>query len=283
VPSYSPRAARALALLKRHYNDVDIFVEDRGNHNMWLLVVRRLLPAGTHISSVNMLGGRDAVEQACRLDQADTGRKKLYITDGDFDWLLGIPKRRLKYMYRLRSYSIEGVLISEASLVQLGLESCPAKNEAQVAADLNFTGLEAEATTGFKGLFVAYAVAHRLARRIRTVGYPVGNLFLSAKTGPTICALKVFNRARSVYGQAVRLSNLVAVRTLRSTVIARARALSVQQSVSGKDYLLPFVMKRFKAACGYNGSPEQFKVALARHFDPAMEPYLARRLRNLSR
>ena len=38
VISYSIRAASAMAYLKRPYNDVDIFVEDTGNHSMWLFI-----------------------------------------------------------------------------------------------------------------------------------------------------------------------------------------------------------------------------------------------------
>lgn len=37
---YSPRAARALARLKSPYNDIEIFVEDTVNANMWLELIR---------------------------------------------------------------------------------------------------------------------------------------------------------------------------------------------------------------------------------------------------
>lgn len=125
MPNYSPRAAKALALLKKHYNDVDIFVEDTGNHNMWLLIDRSLLPDGTKLESVNMLGGRDAVTKACELDQISNGRKKIYIIDGDFDFLLG--KKPLKYFYRIKSNNIENLLINEDSLIPMALEHQPKK------------------------------------------------------------------------------------------------------------------------------------------------------------
>jgi thiamine pyrophosphate-dependent acetolactate synthase large subunit-like protein len=64
VVSYSPRAARALSFLKRPFNDVDIFVEDTGNHNMWLALIRRILPNGLRLASVNLLGGRASVVEA---------------------------------------------------------------------------------------------------------------------------------------------------------------------------------------------------------------------------
>lgn len=280
--SYSPRAARALALLKRPYNDVDIFVEDTGNHNMWLLLVRQLLPAGTRIVSVNMLGGRDAVEEACKIDQSATGRRKLYITDGDFDWLLGKAKKRLKYLYRLRAYSVENILISEYSLIQIGLEYCPTKTEAQLAADLDFPGLVAEMEQNFRGLFITYAVAHLVARRVQTVGYGVGRLLQNSPHGPRIAGPKILQRAKAVYRQVLSIASSADTRTARNIISAHATTMALQQVVSGKHYALPFVMMRFKAACGYKGSQEHFKVALARAYDPSMEPYLAKRLRRIA-
>jgi hypothetical protein len=128
VPKYSPRAAKALAFLKRHYNDVDIFVEDTGNHNMWLLFLRKMLPSSVHLESVNALGGRDRVIEACRLDQSDTGRRKLYIIDGDFDLLLGRKKPRLRFLHRLKAYCIENLLITEKAIVQIGMICKPTWN-----------------------------------------------------------------------------------------------------------------------------------------------------------
>ena len=248
---------------------------------MWLLLVRKLLPPRTKISSVNLLGGREAVEEACRLNQKNTGRRKLFITDGDFDWALGKNKKRLKYLYRLKSYSIEGILISENSLVQIGLETNPKATENQLHNLIAFSDIVQELENKILGLFVCYAVAFELVRRIQTVGYPIGNLYTATQNGPRICPRKVFLRSINVYRAATSEVGLETVQAGRAAVAARATYLALHQMISGKDYLLPYVLVRFKAVCGYNGNIEQFKVALARQYDPSQEPYLARRLRNL--
>lgn len=278
---YSSRAAPALALLKRPYNDVDIFVEDTGNHNMWLLMVRRMLPPGTRLASVNMLGGRKAVEGACRADQAITGRKKLYIIDGDLDWLLGKPKPRLKYLYRLRAYSIENILISQEALIQIGLEYSPTSSEVQVEAMVGYPALLTMMQQTLTRLFIAYAVAYSLDPSIRTVRLPVDGLYVNSPQGPVLSVVKARARIISIYRQAVGAAGLAATRERERAIGACARALLLEQIVSGKDYVLPFVWLRLRGTCGYGGSHEQFKVALARHFDPQAERYLARRLRNL--
>jgi hypothetical protein len=96
---YSPRSARAISLLKAFYNDIAIFVEDKASPNMHLLICRRVLGEGVRLSSVNPLGGRDAVVGACRLDQTVSPRKRLYVIDGDLDLLMGRAKPKLKHLY----------------------------------------------------------------------------------------------------------------------------------------------------------------------------------------
>lgn len=279
---YSPRAAKALALLKRPYNDVDIFVEDTGNHNMWLLTVRRLLPLGTKITSVNMLGGRDAVISACKLDQTNTGRRKLYIVDGDFDYLLGKSRKKLKYYYRLRSYCIENLLIRENPLIQVGLENSPKLNEAQIAKEINFQIIMREVEELLVPLFISYAVAHKLHRPAKTVSFPVGSLFQASSNGPRLDRLKVLNRIIGLYRTVAKQKGANATRATQREISLRVSKLTVCQIVSGKDYILPLPMARFKASCGYGRSMENFKVALARSYDETADPYFARRLRNLS-
>jgi hypothetical protein len=111
VVRYPIRAVVALGYLKRPYNQVEIYVEDTTCHNMHLLVFRRLLGDQVKLRSINQVGDRSRVIAACRADQVNDGRKRLYVIDGDFDILLEKRKPRLKYLYRLRAYDIENILM----------------------------------------------------------------------------------------------------------------------------------------------------------------------------
>jgi hypothetical protein len=108
---YSPRAARAIGLLKSFYNDIEIFVEDNASPNMHLFICRAVLGGRVKLTSVNPLGGRDAVLDACRRDQAVRPGKRLYVIDGDLDLIMGRSKPRLKHLYRFRAYCVENLLI----------------------------------------------------------------------------------------------------------------------------------------------------------------------------
>lgn len=108
---YSANSVAALAFLKRPYNDVDIFVEDTTNPNMWLYIARRLLPRGTFITSVNAIGGWREVVNACKLSGRQPERRCLYIIDGDLRLLQNKRAPRLKNLYQLGSYCVENLII----------------------------------------------------------------------------------------------------------------------------------------------------------------------------
>lgn len=271
----------ALAQLKRHYNDVDIFVEDTGNHNMWLLISRALLPAGTKLESVNMLGGREAVTKACELDQDSTGRRKLYIIDGDFDFLLRKKQQALKFFYRIRANNIENLLIHEDAFIYTALEQKPKQLERALRESLAYSATYSTIDQLLRPLFIAYAVAHALCPALQTTGYPVRNLLMSTRSGPKLDPDKIRKRIISLYLKVARLVGLKVLRASRERIKKNAARLPLSQIASGKDYLLPLFLLRFQASFGYPKGDENFKVALARSFSPAIEPSFTRIMRNL--
>lgn len=159
---YSPRAARAIARLKRPYNEVDIFVEDTTSRNMWMELLKSIIPPTIRLKSITPLGGRDRVIDACKLDQASDGRRKLYIIDGDFDYLVDRPKPRLKHLYRLRAYCVENIIISEEAVKQVGIACQPNRSESEILQTFDFSGWFASIRRPLVNLFVAYAATRFL-------------------------------------------------------------------------------------------------------------------------
>lgn len=110
---YSARAARALGFLKRRSNDIEVYVEDTSSANMWLQIIQKAFGSNVKLTSVNMLGSKKNVIDACSIDQANDGRRKIYLVDGDLDHLCGKKVRQLKYFHALRAYCIENLLLSK--------------------------------------------------------------------------------------------------------------------------------------------------------------------------
>ena len=277
--TYSPRAAKALAYLKTSYNDVDIFVEDKGGQNMWLRLLRPLLPKGKRLSSVNLLGGRESVIAACRLDQAAGKRKRLYIIDGDFDFLLGKPKLRLKRLHRIPAYCIENLLIQEHSLIQIGISSQPQMTEQQIAHRLNFSDWYSSTYHKLRGLFAVYATAHALAPSLRTSSLPISELYVNqGQRPPLLSTEKIQRRAIAVARQVCSLVGQVSFNAHFRAVRNRIVGLDAAKVVSGKSYLLPFLLIRLTKLLSYREGIETLKVRLAENWRPELDPWLARRL-----
>jgi hypothetical protein len=268
VPKYSPRAAKALAFLKRPYNDVDIFVEDTGNHNMWLFLLRKILPPRVRLTSVIQLGGRDKVVEACRLDQKDTSRRKLYIIDGDFDFLLHRKKPRLRFLYRLRAYCIENLLITEKAVVQIGLRCKPNSDEAQCSAKFDFRAWHSELVQKLLPLFVTYAVAKKLAPNLQTVSYGINQLYVQTRNGPDVCPKKVWRRVRRVASSVKMQVGLTSLSRERRGVSQRLKNLTDREAISAKDYIIPLLWARLRAVFKFRDGIEQLKVQLAREWEP---------------
>ena len=278
--SYTARAAKALGYLKKRYNDIEIFVEDTSNHNMWLRVIQNIVPSTVRLSSVNMLGGRSSVLAACRLDQNNDGRKKLYIIDGDFDFLLGRPKPRLRHLYRIRGYCIENILLRPESMLEVGVDARPMCTKEDIENLMDYPSFLGDHEAKLTTLFIAYATAHKVAPNLKTTSYSVMKLTTQVGGCPTLNANKIDHRIMQIVREASRIVGVRAFKSVRREVQRTSLTLNLDQIVSGKDYLFPLVWVRLRSTCGYSGSMEQLKIHLAREHSPKYEPWFARRLQS---
>lgn len=275
---YPPRAAQALGYLNSSRNDIEVFVEDSSAPNLWIKLLRNLLPNGIRLNSVNILGSRDNVLAACREDQLDDGRKKIYLIDADLDLLKGKSKPRLKHLYRLRAYCVENYLIKEENLISLATNFDVTVSEAAARQRLDFSGWRTRNMASLNSLFVCYAVTHSLASSEKTVGYSVFRLLDEEGGQFDFCQLKVSKRVVGLYRIVIGEKDALLARSEFHKVRNNALNFDFTSSVSAKDYILPQIFRRMKANFGVNVSLAQFKVMLAGLVGRDVDPYLVRRL-----
>ncbi len=281
---YSSTSARALAYLKRFYNDIDIFIEDVSCHNMALFLFRNILGSTIKLTSVNQLGGKTEVLKACRLDQANDGRRKLYVIDGDLDLLIGRPKPRLKNLYRLRAYCIENIVISDSAVLELATESDANTPPHLLVGKVDYPKWIATTSQTLLSLFILYAVARKLCPSVRTVSISVFSLCIDTPTGPVLSQAKIRAKMRSLCREMRGHLPLAEIVKTRKIVTAFAKDYKqADKVISGKDYLCPLLRTHLKSAVKFQGNVDDLKVRLARHYDPKSEPFLARRLRSVAR
>lgn len=278
---YSERSVRAQNFLKRHYNDIDVVVEDSANRNIWYAVVRACLPAHVKIASITLAGGRSAVEAACALDQAEDDRRRIYIVDGDFDYLLGKPKKRLKHLHRIRGFNVENLILQDEAIIQLAMTSDPLCSPEEVLDRLRISTLISEVSESLRALFCLYAVSEKFGSGIKTCDFKVERLCDVEKSGYILDLSRLKVRAISMSRELFRRYGAKAVRSEFSDISERSASLPDEMVVSGKSYLLPFVHYASQRRFGYRGSRESLKVSLAFNCARCPEPSLKARFTRL--
>lgn len=271
---YPARSAAALGFLRRSANDIDIYVEDTALSDVWLALLRACLPRNVKLTNVNPLGNRSSVLQACRADQQDT-RPRLYVIDGDFDYLLGKGVPRLKNLYRIPATNLEAFVLMTAGLVPLMGSMLPAESTEDIQGDIRLN-VQDPWLRHLVRLFAIYAENERTASGVETNSFHVQRLRTTGANPWQPDLSIIIQRARMIAQtckQSVGLGN-TKFREIRS----RASQLPVEQVVSGKTYLWPLYYQYFHQKVRTNLTPRQLMLLIiARGVCPSNS--LRRRLR----
>tara|TARA_R110000751_G_scaffold288076_4_gene393287 strand:+ start:140440 stop:141099 length:660 start_codon:yes stop_codon:yes gene_type:complete len=214
-------------------------------------------------------------------DQAEDGRKKLYIIDADLDLLSGRLKPNLKHLYRLRSYCVENYLLSQSALIDVATILDPNVSRADAFAMMNFGGwLESNRKELF-GLFQCYAITKDIADHLETVGYHSSRLVKEHPENDTFCPVKTARRIFGLYRNVCAECDIHEIRMKKALFAANASRLGALRFASGKDYLFPLVKARLRRLFGTQMSDASMKVLLARSTQQNVDPYLTRRFRSI--
>ena len=279
--SYSARAAQALGLLKSSKNDIAIFVEDEASHNVWINILKSMLPAEVRLDSVNMLGSRSKVLDACRLDQAEDGRKRLYIIDADFDILLGTSKPRLKYLYRLWAYCLENYLLNEKQFCGVVMTLKRRLKERDVFGMYSYNSWIEQNKGILEQIFICYALVFKFYREIETISFDVNRLRRKGVQEFEFDEIKVRARVAQLYRRLLEKYNKDDIRPSYYMIRDNIRRRGVSTCVSGKSYLMPVVHQIFTRRFGVRIARESFCGMLAREVSAELDPYLKKRLNNI--
>ena len=227
-----------------------------------------------------MLGSKDRVIQACKLDQAKDGRRKLYIIDGDLELLTGRGKPGLLHLYRLRGYCIENYLLDEDAIVSAVTTLNTRKEESVARAEIDVSDWMRRNQDCLRKLFICYAVSYEMNREAETVGYSVYRL-LAPGVEYDFCERKVSSRVMSLYRGILRGCSKRDARRVYNRVRRNADLLGAERFASGKDHIYVPIYQRMKSRNAGNIRKDVFKVLVAQCLEKAEDPYLLRRIRRL--
>jgi hypothetical protein len=138
------------------------------------------------------------VIEACRRDQEDDGRKKLYIVDGDFDYLTGKRLPRLKHLYRLKAYCVENLLCHPVCVTSVCCDYDTSVNAENAWQQIEYERLIGRHQLLLRSLYVVYATAQELNVGVETVKYSVYKLMTRSNRLYEFDIKKIWSRIRSV-------------------------------------------------------------------------------------
>ena len=127
LPTRSADGLAALDVFYSEFNEINFYVEDADQENLYEVILRRLFP-GVKVDRIFPLGGKDAVlRHASSSANENLPAFRAYILDKDFDDLLEKKVTRPNVFY-LDRFCIENYLLDENAFVEIVIESLPRKH-----------------------------------------------------------------------------------------------------------------------------------------------------------
>lgn len=284
--SYGLGARPALARLMQPYNDIDIYVEDSSYVGVYKKLINRALAGRASVASVTALGPKSVVLDRAYNDNTPAGRPRLYIVDGDFDFVARKRHVSAPHLYRLNVYSLENLVFERGAVEALAEISMPHVEDMVAHRAACYADIENDLSGELARLFAVHAIANRLgvtdhALRIESTSvsdtlngrvYRVNRQKCREKTLALIRLLK-------------RRKGLNRYRLARAVVwdILRQRGISGIAFVPAKEFHLKYLVGRLGSAGGICLSQKVVVSTLAQNCSLSRDPRLVRRLKKLAR
>jgi hypothetical protein len=151
IPTRSDAALAARDVFFEYFNDVNFYVEDEDQENLYFELLHRLFPKLRIAQIFPLRGKTNVIKHAQDPTNKSRAFRSVYIVDKDFDDLLGRVVEQ-KNIFYLDKYSIENFILEEESVVQIGVESRPTMQRDAVKAMIAYPTFHAHLVKTLKKL-----------------------------------------------------------------------------------------------------------------------------------
>lgn len=234
------KAIGAIVKLFEPLQDIDVYVEDTDDQVFYSALLRNAAQGRVRVERVFPLGNRLKVIRGAQ-EYSPSGRRSLFIIDGDLEWVKGDNPPRLPWLYRINAYCVENLILCGHAAVSVLSEEVVLSEE-EASAVLDFQDWLKSVDVPLIELFAAYATVHTFNPGFRTVSNGVGVLCTKSVGGTTLDINKVNAAKSAAINAAEKIVSPETVRLYYERILDRAHKLnSPYFIVSGKDFLLPLL------------------------------------------
>lgn len=284
--NYGLQSRPALARLMRHYNDIDVYVEDSTYVGVYKKLINKALAGRAHVSSVTALGPKSVVLEKAYNDDQPGGRPRLYIVDGDFDFVAKKRQRSAPHLYRLNVYSLENLVFEKDAANAVAEIAMPDREDVVAHAAIDYDAIISDVNGDLSKLFIVHAIANRLGvtcHRFRIDSVSVSDSHSSRvfQLNRRQCRAKAISLIRHL----ISLKGVNRYRLARRAVVDNIalKRYAGEVFVPGKEFHLKYLVGRIGR---HGGACLAQKVVVATMADKctfSRDPRLVRRLRKVAK
>lgn len=277
---YPPKSSVALGYLRSRNNEIEIYVEDTACKFVWENLIEIANVKKYKIKNINRMGGKENVINACINDQSDKKRKRLYIVDGDLDKITGKRYKKLNFFYKIKSYCIENILVDESEILKLAKISCSDDEIGTIERKLNYNVFD-ENISKLKSLFLIFGIIQRNKLGIVNVSMGVTDFISHENKKAIIDGRKIFKKILLLSREIIAKIGYDKYYSEISRVKKISKNIDHMNIVSGKDYIIPFLVFYFHGRIKYKNSHDVLKKYLSANCNFSKEPGLKKAISSM--
>jgi hypothetical protein len=266
IPQYTDGYRYAQSAFFCQFNDVDFYVEDEGQENLYFCILKKLFPR-IRFEHIHPLRGKQNTIAHAKANWSP--RKSVYLLDKDFDDLLGRIHVQANVFY-LDKFCIENFLVEEKAIIKFIIDEKPRLKSADVCGKFRFQSEWDEIINQLSRLFAYFFVVQKHNIALPSTGQAPDCFCL-----PTKCSLDSEKVSQYVKRLRKRASQQVIAVDLQNELAACSTAFELNRqtklsgaNVSGK-FILFLFEHRITKSFGLNHVPntESFAYRLAQGCD----------------
>lgn len=135
LPKRSPAGQAALDVFYRDFNDVNFYVEDDGQENLFFEILKKLF-GDVSFARIFPLSGKINLLNHAKSRSNSVVNNRIYIADKDFDDILGHIEI-IDGVFYLPFFCIENHIVEETALYDVVVESHPRKGRESIIENLS--------------------------------------------------------------------------------------------------------------------------------------------------